>query len=146
MDPSLAGEGFPFDYMQNSIIAANKPIFISHYSKDREWAYIFSSFTSGWIKTGEFDLILVSDRGDFDHWKRVTERLKRTEDRMKTTNQEVCENRFEEKSVEFHQMVRLGYLQIAEHNSNRFHIVDGTEDPYEVHREIRSAVIKKMAG
>ncbi|MCK5422347.1 MAG: dTMP kinase [Deltaproteobacteria bacterium] len=72
--------------------------------------------------------------------------LKRTEDRTKTTNQEVCENRFEEKSVEFHQMVRLGYLQIAEHNSNRFHIVDGREDISAVHREIRTAVIKKMAG
>ena len=39
--------------------------------------------------------------------------LKRTEDRTKTINQEVCENRFEEKSVDYHQMVRLGYLQLA---------------------------------
>ena len=72
--------------------------------------------------------------------------LKRTEDRTKTTNQEVCENRFEEKSVDFHQMVRLGYLQIAEHNSNRFYIVDGREDPCEVHRKIQSAVIKRIEG
>ncbi len=72
--------------------------------------------------------------------------LKRTEDRTKITNQEVCENRFEEKSVDFHQKVRLGYLQIAERNSNRFHIVDGREDISAVHREIRTAVIKKMAG
>ncbi len=72
--------------------------------------------------------------------------LKRTEDRTKTINQEVCENRFEEKSVDFHQKVRLGYLQIAERNNNRFHIVDGREDISAVHREIRTAVIKKMAG
>ncbi|MBW2554119.1 MAG: dTMP kinase [Deltaproteobacteria bacterium] len=72
--------------------------------------------------------------------------LKRTEDRTKITNQEVCENRFEEKSVDFHQKVRLGYLQIAERNSNRFHIVDGREGISAVHREIRTAVIKKMAG
>ncbi|MCF6310647.1 MAG: SH3 domain-containing protein [Sulfurimonas sp.] len=56
-DPSIAGEGFPFDYLQNSTIAANKPIFISHYSKDREWAYAFSSFTSGWIKSDEFVIV-----------------------------------------------------------------------------------------
>lgn len=49
-DPDKAGEGFPFDYMQNSTIAANKPIFISHYSKDREWVFIKSSFAYGWVK------------------------------------------------------------------------------------------------
>ena len=53
-DPLLAGEGFPFDYLQNSSVAANKPIFVSHFSKDREWAYVFSSLASGWIKTNDF--------------------------------------------------------------------------------------------
>lgn len=56
-DPSLAGEGFPFDYLQNSTIHANEPIFISHYSKDREWAYVFSNFASGWIKTDKFVIL-----------------------------------------------------------------------------------------
>lgn len=56
-DPSLAGEGFPFDYLQNSTIHANEPIFVSHYSKDREWAYVFSNFASGWIKTDKFVIL-----------------------------------------------------------------------------------------
>ncbi len=51
MDPSRAGEGFPFDYLQNSTVQANKPVFVSHFSKNREWSYIFSSFASGWVKT-----------------------------------------------------------------------------------------------
>ena len=51
LNPEKAGEGFPFDYMQNSTIAANKPILISHYSKDKEWAFIKSSFTFGWVKS-----------------------------------------------------------------------------------------------
>jgi len=50
-DPSKAGEGFPFDYLQNSTISANKPILISHYSKDREWVFIESSFAFGWVKS-----------------------------------------------------------------------------------------------
>lgn len=50
-DPDKAGEGFPFDYMQNSSIAANKPIFVSHYSKDKEWVFIKSSFAYGWVKS-----------------------------------------------------------------------------------------------
>lgn len=56
-DPSLAGEGFPFDYLQNSTVHANEPILVSHYSKDREWAYVFSNFASGWIKTNEFAIL-----------------------------------------------------------------------------------------
>jgi len=50
-DPSKAGEGFPFDYLQNSTISPNKPILISHYSKDKEWVFIESSFTFGWVKS-----------------------------------------------------------------------------------------------
>jgi hypothetical protein len=50
-NPSKAGEGFPFDYLQNSTIAPNKPVLISHYSKDKEWVFIESSFTFGWVKS-----------------------------------------------------------------------------------------------
>lgn len=56
-NPLMAGEGFPFDYLQNSSVHANEPIFISHYSLDKEWAYIFSNFASGWIKTDQFAII-----------------------------------------------------------------------------------------
>ncbi|MGB5917667.1 SH3 domain-containing protein [Arcobacter sp.] len=49
-NPSIAGEGFPFDYNQNSGIKINSPILISHLSKDRAWAYVLSSFAKGWIK------------------------------------------------------------------------------------------------
>ncbi|MDX9814216.1 MAG: SH3 domain-containing protein [Sulfurimonas sp.] len=53
-DPQQAGEGFPFDYMQNSSLAPNEPIYISHFSSDKEWAYAFSSYASGWIKSDDF--------------------------------------------------------------------------------------------
>jgi len=58
-DPRKAGEGFPFDYMQVSSIEANKPLFVSHYSKDRKWVYVYSSFTSGWMKANE--IVFVDD-------------------------------------------------------------------------------------
>jgi hypothetical protein len=67
-DPSLAGEGFPFDYLQNSALHANSPIFISHYSKDREWAYIFSNFASGWIKASEF---VVLEDEHVESWQKA---------------------------------------------------------------------------
>jgi len=52
-DPKKAGEGYPFDYLQNSSILANKPLFVSHYSNDKNWVYVFTSFASGWLKTSD---------------------------------------------------------------------------------------------
>ena len=49
-DPKQAGEGFPFDYNENSSIKINTPLFVSHLSKNRLWAYVESSVASGWIK------------------------------------------------------------------------------------------------
>lgn len=49
-NPYTAGEGFPFDYNQNSQIKINTPILISHFSKDKAWAFIKSASVFGWIK------------------------------------------------------------------------------------------------
>ncbi|MBU3013558.1 SH3 domain-containing protein [Poseidonibacter lekithochrous] len=56
-NPSKAGEGFPFDYNQNSAIKINTPIFLSHYSKDRAWVYMQSSTVGGWIKTSDIAFV-----------------------------------------------------------------------------------------
>ena len=70
--------------------------------------------------------------------------LKRAKKRGATVNQKINEDRFEEKNISFHQNVRLGYLQIAECNSNRIHIVDGREDVFTVQQGIRTVVLKKI--
>jgi cell wall-associated NlpC family hydrolase len=57
-DPKKTGEGFPFDYNQNSALHINVPLFISHFSKDRKWAFVRASYSFGWVKTS--DLALVS--------------------------------------------------------------------------------------
>lgn len=49
-DPHKTGEGFPFDYSQNSSVHINTPLAISHYSRDKKWVYAQTSFASGWIK------------------------------------------------------------------------------------------------
>ena len=48
-NPKKAGEGLPFDYLQNSAVHPNEPIFISHLSKDKKWAYVSSSYATGWV-------------------------------------------------------------------------------------------------
>lgn len=65
-NPLKAGEGFPFDYMQNSYIAANKPLFVSHFSKDGRWVFVISAFTSGWVKVQ--DVVFIPDE-DADVWQ-----------------------------------------------------------------------------
>ncbi len=52
-DPQIAGEGFPFDYNQNSAIHANEPLYLSHYSLSKRWVYAFTSYASGWIRSRE---------------------------------------------------------------------------------------------
>lgn len=51
-DPTKPGEGFPFDYNQNSAIKINTPIIVSHLSKDKAWAYVESSNIGGWVEIG----------------------------------------------------------------------------------------------
>ena len=60
LNPSRAGEGFPFDYLQNSTVHANKPLFVTHYSKDKKWAHIFTGFAYGWVKSK--DIVIIEDR------------------------------------------------------------------------------------
>ncbi len=50
-DPRIAGEGYPFDQLQNSSATYAEAVFVSHYSLDRAWVFIYSSSVSGWIKS-----------------------------------------------------------------------------------------------
>lgn len=43
--------GYPFDYMQNSMVHINTPIKILHYSKDKAYAFVQASYVSGWVKS-----------------------------------------------------------------------------------------------
>jgi len=56
-NPKKVGEGFPFDYNQNSALHINVPLYISHYSKDRRWAFVRASYAFGWIKITDLALV-----------------------------------------------------------------------------------------
>ncbi len=56
-DPRKTGEGFPFDYNQNSSLHINVPLIISHYSKDKRWAFVQASYSFGWVKTSDLALV-----------------------------------------------------------------------------------------
>lgn len=48
-DFDMAGEGYPFDYMQNSLVLAGTPLYASHISADRAWILVESRFAFGWV-------------------------------------------------------------------------------------------------
>lgn len=49
-EPVKAGEGYPFDRLQESRIPLGTPVRISHWSADRAWAFVeFSHGGAGWV-------------------------------------------------------------------------------------------------
>jgi len=67
LDPNKAGEGFPFDYNQNTSVYINTPILISHLSYDRAWAYIATNFAMGWVKTSDIATLDLAKRRFFQN-------------------------------------------------------------------------------
>lgn len=49
LDPRRAGEGFPFDYFQNSALWAGTPLLITHVSLDGAWYFAETGFVAGWL-------------------------------------------------------------------------------------------------
>ena len=58
-NPKIAGQGYPFDYLQNSGVSANEPLYISHLTKDGQWAYVFTSYATGWVPYK--DIVYIDD-------------------------------------------------------------------------------------
>jgi cell wall-associated NlpC family hydrolase len=58
-DPRQAGEGFPFDYLQNSLVLAGTPLYATHESADRAWVLVESRFAYGWVRRA--DIAWVDD-------------------------------------------------------------------------------------
>ena len=63
---SKAGEGYPFDYFQETNLWANTPLQLLHLTKDKQWCYVLSPYYKGWMAM--HDLAIVTD--DFiSAWK-----------------------------------------------------------------------------
>lgn len=64
--PGKAGEGFPFDYLQNSTLWLGAPVAVVHVSRDRLWAYVQTRFVSGWAKVADIAMV---DAEFVEAWK-----------------------------------------------------------------------------
>lgn len=56
LDPRQPGEGFPFDYFQNSALWLGSPVLISHITTDRAWYFVETAFTYGWVRAEDVAL------------------------------------------------------------------------------------------
>lgn len=62
--------------------------------------------------------------------------LKRVWKQLNNGQRSDDERRFEEEKLEFHQRVRAGYLELAQHEPDRFHIIDAALDEQQVRNNI----------
>ena len=62
---SKAGEGFPFDYFQETMVWANTPVLLAHITKDKQWGYVMSPFYKGWIRLHD---LALTDETFIDSW------------------------------------------------------------------------------
>lgn len=56
-NPAKAGQGYPFDYLQNSSLPIASPVFITHVSKDGRWALLESGSAGGWVEVSRLALV-----------------------------------------------------------------------------------------
>lgn len=64
-NPDSPGEGFPFDYNQNSHIKINTPLFVSHYSLDKAWVYVEANSLFGWLPVKDIVFVNKAQRETF---------------------------------------------------------------------------------
>ncbi|WP_291320045.1 SH3 domain-containing C40 family peptidase [Desulfonatronospira sp.] len=57
LDPQTPGEGFPFDYLQNSLVPAATPVLITHATRDGDWAMVETDYAAGWMRWSELALV-----------------------------------------------------------------------------------------
>ncbi|MCC8193500.1 MAG: SH3 domain-containing protein [Deltaproteobacteria bacterium] len=57
LDPGQAGEGFPFDYMQNSVLWVGTPVAVIHVSLDGRWAFVQTRLVSGWARVSDLGAV-----------------------------------------------------------------------------------------
>jgi hypothetical protein len=54
--PSIPGQGYPFDQLQNSVLWAGTPVYLLARTRDRAWCKVLTGDCAGWVRTQELAL------------------------------------------------------------------------------------------
>ncbi|MCR4942685.1 MAG: SH3 domain-containing protein [Campylobacter sp.] len=60
-NPQKPGEGYPFDYLQESTLSIGFVLFVSHLSADGAWALVFDDDVWGWVKVDDIRFITKNE-------------------------------------------------------------------------------------
>ena len=53
LDPDKPGEGFPFDYFQQTSLPMGTPLYICNISKDESWILVETALAAGWLPVAD---------------------------------------------------------------------------------------------
>lgn len=70
-NPKEAGEGYPFDYLDESSEHPNTPVIISHYSSDKAWAFVKTPTSTAWMKADSIAVLNKNQMQDFKSSKKI---------------------------------------------------------------------------
>ena len=65
LNPQKAGEGFPFDYFQNSTLWIGTPLLVTHRSADDAWLHVESGHSSGWLRAESIGWITEAQQQEY---------------------------------------------------------------------------------
>ena len=71
-DPKKAGEGYPFDYLQNSTLHLGEPVRITHQTLDGSWIFVEAAQADGWVKTNAVAVIDKKSIEDIKSFQRLS--------------------------------------------------------------------------
>lgn len=74
----------------------------------------------------------------------VKQGLKRVNNRIDKNKELESESRLDDEELEFHENVRKAYLKLAEQESNRIIVIDGTKSIDEIHEIIKRDIINYL--
>ena len=69
LNPNKNTSYYPFDYNQNSELHLNTPLFLSHYSLDKKWAFVEAAQSFGWLKVSDFAKVDTTFKKQFKSTK-----------------------------------------------------------------------------
>lgn len=66
LNPALPGEGFPFDYFQNTALWLGTPVLVTHVSLDRAWYFVETAMASGWVRNEDVAMADAAFRARYE--------------------------------------------------------------------------------
>ncbi|KAA6227194.1 MULTISPECIES: SH3 domain-containing C40 family peptidase [unclassified Campylobacter] len=71
-NPFFENEGIPFDYANDNVLNAGSPVLISHYTKDKKFAYVMAESGFGFVLTKNLELFTDTRANTYENLNFIT--------------------------------------------------------------------------